>query len=174
MRLKLSEELIGQIKTLIMDGLFVEDICDYIGINRDTWYEWLYKGQRIWDEESASSNQALFPAEEADLYVRFYRTVKQTEIELKRELIQELREARSVQNAWQNKAWFIERRWQEQYRLKPPDVVINTGDKILKLNMTHEQIEAALSKAGNILKNIEDIKPRETELIEISDCGGKE
>lgn len=152
-----------------MDGLFVEDICDFIGINRDTWYEWIHKGQRIWDEETASEMPTLFSAEEADLYVRFYRTVRQTEIELKRQLIQELRKAHSVQNAWQNKAWFIERRWQDQFRLKPADVVINTGDKILKLNMTPEQIDAALSKAGNILKNIEDLKPRETELIEVSD-----
>jgi hypothetical protein len=97
---KLTPELQRQICTLLEDGNFVETVCDYVGIDKTTFYDWMMRGGRGWKTDID------------DGFVEFSHAVKNA-IALAE--MQTLGEQKSGGMNWQAKAWWLERRHPDKW-----------------------------------------------------------
>ncbi len=97
---KLTEELTTQICDLLRDGNFVETVCDFVGINKTTIYEWIARGERGWKADVEGG------------YVEFTNVVKKAMSQVEFDTLKDLRQG--VDN-WQARAWWLERRHPDKW-----------------------------------------------------------
>lgn len=95
---KLTPEMQQQIVALLRNGNYVETVCDYVGISKETFYDWLRRGEvggqrnTIYVEFSDAAKKAISAAE----------TIALSEI-------------RTGVDNWQSRAWFLERRHRDRW-----------------------------------------------------------
>lgn len=139
---KLTPELQKQICDLLEAGNFVETVCDFVGIHKDTFYEWVNRGERGWKADMDGG------------YVGFSDAVKKAISTVEMDTLTDLR--RGPLN-WQAKAWWLERRhpdkWGNRQKVVhsgPNDGPIETKDVT---NLTDEQLaDIIASRSGGTAK----------------------
>lgn len=101
---KLTPELIVRVEQLLSAGNYVTTVCDFVGIDKSTWYRWLEQGSK----------------EEAGLFREFCDTVKKAEAGAEVRAVTGILKA--GQTSWQALAWFLERKHPEKWssRQKQP------------------------------------------------------
>lgn len=104
-KLKLNEELIKQITSLIEIGVYNKVACQSVGIDESTFYIWMRKG-----EQSIAENKH-------DIYRRFYEEVKKAESKSMVRHLTNIVKA-SQEGNWQASAWILERRYPELWGRK--------------------------------------------------------
>lgn len=111
---KLTPEITRQICDLLKGGNFVETVCDYVGINKTTFYEWIDRGERAWkiDEEAG--------------YVEFSNAVKKAVSEVEITTVYTLRQG---DQHWQRYAWWLERRHPDKWGNRQKHIVSGPEDK---------------------------------------------
>lgn len=97
---KLTAILQKDIVDLLLAGNFVETVCDYVGISRETFYDWLKRGERGHKKDIDGG------------YVEFSDTIKKAIAQVEILTIADLRVG--PQN-WQAKAWWLERRHPDKW-----------------------------------------------------------
>lgn len=97
---KLTPELQKQICVQLKAGNFVETVCDYVGINKTTFYEWIDRGERGWKADIDGG------------YVEFSNAVKKAISEVEMQTVKDLR---GGPMNWQAKAWWLERRHPDKW-----------------------------------------------------------
>lgn len=104
---KYSKEIIEEICKWLRAGNNITDACSLVGISRETYYEW----QKVYPYASDATKKA--------------------EIECKARNIAIIQKA--AQKTWQASAWYLERKYQNEFALKrDPSIAINNADgKIL-------------------------------------------
>lgn len=100
-KLKLNKELIEKASKLIAAGNYQKDVAKYLGIDESTWYRWLRKG------ETAKTN---------NIFCKLYKAVKKAEAEAIARNVALIQQA--AQDSWQAAAWWLERRYPEQWGKK--------------------------------------------------------
>lgn len=105
---KLTPEIQQQIVALLRNGNYVETVCDYVGISKETFYDWLRRG-----EVGGQRNT---------IYVEFSDAAKKAISAAETVALSEIRQG--VDN-WQSRAWFLERRHRERWGNK--QAVEHTG-----------------------------------------------
>lgn len=98
---KLTPALQNEIVKLLSEGNFVETVCDYVGLHKDTFYEWQRRGERAWQVDIEPVN-----------YVAFSDAVKKAIAEVEKDTITDLR---AGPLNWQAKAWWLERRHPDKW-----------------------------------------------------------
>lgn len=119
---KLTPELQKEIVTLLTGGNFVETVCDYVGIHRDTFYEWMRRGERGWQID-------LEPVD----YVQFSDAVKKAMSQVEITTVATLR---SGPLNWQAKAWWLERRHPDKWGNRQK---VEHSGKIILVNWEDDQ-----------------------------------
>jgi len=76
-------------------GMPISSICKRVGINRDTYYEWMNKGEK----------------EPDTIYANFSDNVKESQFQAELKLLQDIQNDKS----WQSKAWIMERRFRDEW-----------------------------------------------------------
>lgn len=115
---KLTTELQKQICTLLSGGNFVETVCDLVGISKDTFYEWVKRGDRGWKQDVDGG------------YVEFSDAVKKAIAMVEVSSINDLRKGG---NGWQAKAWWLERRHPDKWGNRGKSTVEHGGNLIVKV-----------------------------------------
>ena len=105
---KLTPELTEKIVSLLAEGNYVETVCNYVGLSKETFYRWLKTNP----EFSNAIKQALAKAE-----VEALRKLKKT----------------PDKHAWANIAWFLERRFPDKWGKK--DHLNLSGDVGVKITI---------------------------------------
>lgn len=95
---KLTPELVRKAEQLLAAGNYTTTVCDFLGIDRSTWYKWLEKGRK--------ANRGL--------YFDFFNTIKRAEAESEVRAVTGILKAGA--NQWQAFAWFLERKFPERWR----------------------------------------------------------
>lgn len=115
----LSKTVISMAYDLFKEGHYVEDVAEYLGINSQTYYNWMNRGEEIHDmddKERVAYFKSLPNAttkRNAKLYLEFYDTVKKAQLEAKMGALRNIRNA--GKKSWQADAWFLERRYRQQF-----------------------------------------------------------
>ena len=92
---KLTKEIINEICQLLRAGAYIETACNFVGLNKDTYYRWAKDGARA----------------KSGLKKLFSDSVKKAIAEAE---IRDLEEIRK-NDSWQSKAWRLERRFPERW-----------------------------------------------------------
>jgi transposase len=93
--IKLTDGLIEQAADALRRVYYVETVADLLGIHKDTFYDWLKRGET--ERETV----------EGSIFTRFSDAVKRARAEAKQELLAKVRAGSGAD--WQSKAWILER-----------------------------------------------------------------
>lgn len=98
----INDDIINKIEEALLAGNYILTACEWAGISKDAYYDWLHKGE---DPEAD------------DIYKRFADTVKKARAEA------EVRNVANIQRAansgtWQASAWWLERSFHERWGRK--------------------------------------------------------
>ena len=110
---RLSPEMIAEVKRLKAAGNTDRTCMQYLGISKDTWYEWMKKG-----EERRGTP-----------YADFADTIKRAEAECMARNVGFIQTAAIT--TWQAAAWWLERRYPDEYGLKSQVNMNMTAVKIV-------------------------------------------
>lgn len=111
---KLTPEIRDQIAALLRAGNYIVTVADYMGINPDTIYEWINRGERGWKIDQLGG------------YVEFSETIKRAMSEVEMATVDEVRKGFTN---WQSRAWFLERRYPAKWGAQQKQVISGPGDK---------------------------------------------
>jgi hypothetical protein len=116
---KLTPELQKEICDLLREGNFVETVCDYVGIDKTTFYDWSNRGDRGWKADIDGG------------YVEFSNAVKKAISQVETETVTDLR--KGPMN-WQAKAWWLERRHPDKWGNRGKSQIEHTIKDVDKLS----------------------------------------
>lgn len=122
--MKYSPEIIKEIHDNLELGLTITDVCDLVGISRETFYEWRDDPSKI-DITDES--------------------VKKAELACKRRNIGIIQNA--ARRSWQAAAWWLERKFSDEYATKQKHEI--SGDKdnpLVFKNLNDDEITKRIAK----------------------------
>lgn len=111
---KLTSELQKQICDFLVAGNFAETVCDFVGIDKTTYYEWLKRGERGWQIDIEGG------------YVEFSHAVKKAVAQVEMTTVHGLRKR---PYNWQADAWWLERRHPDRWGNRQKHVHSGDGDE---------------------------------------------
>jgi len=106
----LSKDIIKDVEKYIKSGMTQEDCIEYLGIHRATFYNWRKDGLKL----QKLQKEKLTEYEE--LLLDFIDTLKKAQVENKMRCVGIIQKA--AETTWQAAAWFLERRYYEEYGRK--------------------------------------------------------
>lgn len=117
---KLTPELQRQICGLLEEGNFVETVCDYVGINKFTFYEWMKRGERAWQVDIDGG------------YVEFSNAVKKAIADVEMSTLHDMRKGPLN---WQAKAWWLERRHPDKWGNRQKHIISGPKDGPVEMSI---------------------------------------
>lgn len=118
----LNEEIIKQLYNCILIGMSILRACNYVGISKDTFYEWKKKGM----------------ANPDSIYGLLLENIAKAEAGGELKLISDIQKDQS----WQSKAWILERRYPEEWSKKETRKNVNVTFGYVQIDSDKsEQIE---------------------------------
>lgn len=116
---KLEDDIQQRLILAIERGLSIEDACEYAGITKKTYYNWLNKDiTQIKDDE------------ERKKFLHFLHNIKKAQSECQMYCLDFIMKDKS----WQSKAWLLERRFPDRWAKK--DMTINENNEKV-INFTY-------------------------------------
>lgn len=128
---KLTPELQKQICDLLAAGNFVETVCDYVGIDYKTFYNWLTWGERGYKDDVARG------------YAEFFHAVKKATSQVEVLTVHELR---GRPDDWQALAWWLERRHPDKWGNRGKSQIEHSGKVEIDVSrLSDDELEALAS-----------------------------
>jgi hypothetical protein len=138
---KLTAEVIQKVKEILPVALYIETVAAYLSIDRQTFYNWLQRGEK----EAQRLEQQLKPKPKAKetLYLEFFATIQKAlaEGEFLNALL--IRTTAAEGKAWQAAAWLLERRFPERWGLRHKLEHAGPKGGAIPLQLTVDQVLAA-------------------------------
>ena len=125
---KLTPQLKAAFIRLIGKGTYLSDVCAALGIHYQTYRNWM-----IWGEEYSRAKK---PKAKHLVYFEFFEAVNKATAKLKLETVALIREIATKNNDWRGHAWYLERRFQDEYGRKRVEVTGKDGGPIRTSNLT--------------------------------------
>lgn len=128
---KITDNIIEQIRENLLVGAYIETASAMAGINKDTFYAWLKRGARALDKVRnangiADPENKKIPNSERK-FAKFSDAIKRTMAESEIDLLKKLDSHSSTH--WQSIAWRLERKFPDRYGRKIHGTVgIGVGD----------------------------------------------
>lgn len=116
---KLTPELQKDICNYLLAGNFVETVCDFVGIDKTTFYDWCNRGERGWKVDIDGG------------YVEFSNAVKKAISQVEMTTVHDLRKGPVN---WQSKAWWLERRHPDKWGNRGKSQVEHTIKDVSQLS----------------------------------------
>lgn len=110
--MKLDPELIAKLVKAIREGLSIDLACDYVEINRSTYFRWKQEAEQLCKEVDEGKRKYYKLTDRQKLLVDFLVLIRQALAACEYELLQEVRKG---ERGWQAKAWILERRFRERW-----------------------------------------------------------
>ena len=128
-RAKLTKELIEEAYKLVSEGNYDKDVYPILGIGEVTWYRWLREGEKA----------------KSGLKRQFWQAIKKAEKEAIVKNVGVIQKA-AEQGNWQAAAWWLERRYYEDWGRK--EKVDLAADKD-GFKLVIEYVEAGTNRRKN-------------------------
>lgn len=106
----LDQKIINIAGQLLRDGNYVTTICDYLGIDQATWYNWLERGREVVEAETDEEAEKI---PNYQLYFDFFKMVKASEAEAEMKMVSRIKSASF--KSWQAAAWYLERKHRDRW-----------------------------------------------------------
>lgn len=103
-KLKLTNELIEDMKKALAMGLTNKAVCDYLGINETTFYAYYNQGEED------------FNAGKKTIFVKFFKSYKKAKADFRIYHLAKIRQA-SESGSWQASAWCLERCMPDEFNI---------------------------------------------------------
>ena len=110
--MKLAPELIAKLVKAIREGLSIDLACDYVGINRSTFFRWQREAEQLCKGVDEGKRKYYKLTDRQKLLVDFLALIRKALAACEYELLQEVRKG---ERGWQAKAWILERRFRERW-----------------------------------------------------------
>ena len=139
--MKLDAELIEKLVDVLKDGATIDVACDYVGINRSTFFRWQKDAKELYKElgEGQRKPSKLTPRQKE--LVEFIKKMLQATAEYELVLLKEIRDKVP---RWQGLAWILERRFRERYARR---VMLDTEAFLKTFEREHgSELAATLQK----------------------------
>jgi len=140
---KLTPAIQQEIATWLMGGHYVETVCNYVGIDRKTFYNWMAWGKRGWAKDQKAGYTAF--------YFEMLRAMATAEI-------QALQAIMEGKENWQSRAWFLERREASRWNLKVINQFVGPDDGPIQVEEKVSITDA--ERAERIMKILETARAR--------------
>ena len=105
---KLTKELIQKFEALLGSGNYQVTACNALGVSLSAFHQWMKKGEETED----------------GLYLEFQQAVKKAEHLAEAKWLRDI----SQDEAWQSKAWLMERRFPERWSRKDNLALNHSGN----------------------------------------------
>lgn len=156
---KLTPKLQKEIMTVIRSGNYIETACAYVGINKDTYYEWMKRGAREIDR--VENNPKARVRKDEKKYVDFSKEM--TKALAHAEIRDVAIIAKAGETNWQASAWRLERKFPQKWGRKENYSIEHSGkdgnpietnhtEEINLSNLTDEELD----KLENIIEKSTD------------------
>ena len=106
----LTDKIIEEAATLLAEGHYAITICDYLGIDQGTWYNWILRGEEVRDAETDEIAEAV---PNYRLYFKFVTIIKASEAQAEMQMVKHIRSAAIT--SWQAAAWYLERKHRDRW-----------------------------------------------------------
>jgi hypothetical protein len=123
MKTKLNDKMIEDFKKYISQGNFVNVVCQYLGINESTYYDWIKKS--IADEEQNKDT----------IYTKFNKSIKEAEAVAEMRHLQNILKT-AQDGTWQASAWYLERKHKNRWSTKQE--IEHTGNQTIRVEITDD------------------------------------
>lgn len=127
---KLTAELQEEMVSIIRGGNYVETACAFVGITKETFYQWLRRAAK--ERERLSKNPRFRMKESEAIYVEFSDAIKkaQSQAEIRDVLII----GKAAEHTWQAAAWRLERKFPAKWgRGRREDDELDQGGPIINI-----------------------------------------
>lgn len=141
---KLTKELIEEIATYLRAGNYIETTAHLVGINRDTIYEWLKRGNAEIARISKSNRARVRKKEE--LFVEFTDTVKKAQAQSEAMLVAQI--GKASEKNWTAAAWRLERKYPDRWGRTERNVASAQDDPLKELAKQIQDLRDDKSSAG--------------------------
>ena len=110
--MKLDPQLIADFVKAIREGLSIDIACDYVEINRSTFFRWKREAEQLSKEVDEGKRKYYKLTDRQKLLVDLLALVRKALAACEYDLLKEVREG---ERGWQAKAWMLERRFRERW-----------------------------------------------------------
>lgn len=132
--MNLTKEIIKQVEQYIKSGMSQEDCISYLGVCKTSFYAYKKKGEALIDKiENDEINKKKLTLKEK-LYINFANTLKKAQIDNKMRCVTIIQ--KSAETSWQAAAWFLERRYFDEYGKKEKHEIEGKVDTKLEHTIT--------------------------------------
>jgi len=123
MKTKLNDKMIEDFKKYISQGNFVNVVCQYLGINESTYYDWINRS--IADEEQNKET----------IYTKFSKAIKEAEAMAEMRHLQNILKT-AQEGTWQASAWYLERKHKNRWSTKQE--IEHSGNQTIRVEITDD------------------------------------
>lgn len=141
---KLTKELIDEIATYLRAGNYIETTAHLVGINRDTIYEWLKRGNAEITRISKTNRARVRKKEE--LFVEFTDTVKKAQAQSEAMLVAQI--GKASEKNWTAAAWRLERKYPDRWGRTERNVASAQDDPLKELAKQIQDLRDDKSSTG--------------------------
>ena len=112
---KLTPEIVAKVQEILPVALYIETVAAYLGIDRQTFYNWRARGER--EHKRLQRNKAK-PRAKEELYLQFHDAIEKglADGEFLNALL--IRQAANDGKSWYAAAWLLERRFPDRWGQK--------------------------------------------------------
>lgn len=119
-RTKLNDDVIKEIANHVRNGSFYKDAAVMVGIDNKTFHDWKNKGE----EDIKNGKETI--------YSNFLHTLRQAEAIAKAEAIRYIQRS----DDWKARAWYLERKYSDEYSLKQKIEHSSDEEKPLRVTLS--------------------------------------
>lgn len=134
---KLTPAIIAKVQEILPVALYVETVAAYLGVDRQTFYNWMRRGER---EAKRLQRKRTKPLAKEAIYLEFHAAIQKAlaEGEFLNALL--IRQAASDGKSWPAAAWLLERRFPERWGHKQHIEHSGPQQQPIPLTVSLEQI----------------------------------
>jgi predicted DNA-binding protein YlxM (UPF0122 family) len=141
---KLTIELMNEIAQYLRAGNYIETTAALVGINRDSIYEWIKRGNK--EQERLSKNPRAKIRKKEAIFVEFTDTVKKSQAQSEAMLVGLIGQA--AQKNWTAAAWRLERKFPDKWGRTERNVATAQDDPVKELAKQIEDLRNDKSTEG--------------------------
>jgi transposase len=138
---KLTPEIVQKVREILPVALYIETVAAYLGVDRQTFYNWIKRGER--EAKRLQKQKKPAPRAKEALYLEFFHAVKKAlaEGEFHNALL--IRTAATDGESWTAAAWLLERRFPERWGQRQRLEHSGPRNKPIPIEMTVEHVLTA-------------------------------
>jgi hypothetical protein len=127
----MTPDVVNALERAFTGGASINDACDYVGINRGTYFNWMAIGRALTEPEEVRTDIALPAKAKRERYIDFYNRMKKARVVMRIEAVALIRLAAGTN--WQAAAWLLERSDPENWARRDRDGDMGQAEVVVRV-----------------------------------------